>query len=527
MTAERMTAAERCAANTRRAIDVHSLEASEVVVGVDVLELVSSAMYLDPMTVYREYTQNAADAIDEARRTGVLRADERGRVDIEVDPTTRSILIRDNGSGIAWPSFVKRLTALGASGKRGAGARGFRGVGRLAGLGYAQELIFRSRAMGEKLVSELRWDSRQLKTAFRASGVEGGVADLIRSVVTASRADAADYPEHFFEVELKGVLRLRSDKLMTPSAIAEYLGQVAPVPFSPEFRFGANISAALRAVLDLGELEVRISGMQEPVYRPHRNTFSIDDKRSAVFDSLEFVEVPGIDGGVAGIAWILHHDYEGAVPTAALIKGLRLRSGNIQIGDHALLDELFPEPRFNVWSVGEVHVVDKRIVPNGRRDHFEQNAHLHNLVNHLTPTARDIARRCRTSSVRRKWLREFEMHRQGVVQDLEMIAQGGIGATKRKNLALAAEQALLQMEKIAAKDLLVEDEPDNLKAIARKLRVKLGRVMHDKTTLDSPLARLPPKKREMYEHFFELVYQCAANRIAAKALVDRILRKLG
>jgi len=241
---------------------------------------------------------------------------------------------------------------------------------------------------------------------------------------------------------------------------------------------------------------------------------------------LEIVEIPGIDGGIAGIAWVLHHDYEGAVPTSALIKGLRLRSGNIQVGDHTLLEELFPEPRFNAWSVGEVHVLDKRIIPNGRRDHFEQNPHLHNLVNHLTPTARGIASRCRTSSVRRKWLREFELHRQGVVQKLEMIAQGGVGATKRKNLALAAEQALLQMEKIAAKDLLSEDKPDELRARVRKLRVKLGRDMQDKATSDSPLARLPPKKRAMYEHFFELVYQCSANRVAAKALVDRILMKL-
>jgi Histidine kinase-, DNA gyrase B-, and HSP90-like ATPase len=317
------------------------------VIGKDVLELVSSAMYVDPMTVYREYIQNAADAIDEARRTGVLSADEPGRVDIEVDFATRNVRIRDNGSGIVWPNFVKRLSALGASGKRGTSARGFRGVGRLAGLGYAQELIFRSRASGEGLVSELRWDSRQLKAAFRSTGADGGVVDLIRGVVTASRAGAADYPEHFFEVELKGVIRLRSDKLMTPCAIAEYLGQVAPVPFSPEFRFGADITAALRAALNLGELEIRISGVKEPVFRPHGNAFAIDAKRLAAFESLEIVEIPGIDGGIAGIAWILHHDYEGAVPTSALIKGLRLRSGNIQIGDHILLEELFPEPRFN------------------------------------------------------------------------------------------------------------------------------------------------------------------------------------
>ena len=61
----------------------------EIVIGKDVLELVSSAMYVDPMTVYREYIQNAADAVDAARAAGALTDLEPGRVHISVDPETR------------------------------------------------------------------------------------------------------------------------------------------------------------------------------------------------------------------------------------------------------------------------------------------------------------------------------------------------------------------------------------------------------------------------------------------------------
>ena len=53
-----------------RAHTAKRYEVPEIVVGKDVLELVSSAMYVDPMTVYREYIQNAADAVDAARATG-------------------------------------------------------------------------------------------------------------------------------------------------------------------------------------------------------------------------------------------------------------------------------------------------------------------------------------------------------------------------------------------------------------------------------------------------------------------------
>ena len=49
-----------------------------IIVGKDILEVLSNAMYVDPLAIYREYIQNAADAIDEARRTGssVLRKPE-------------------------------------------------------------------------------------------------------------------------------------------------------------------------------------------------------------------------------------------------------------------------------------------------------------------------------------------------------------------------------------------------------------------------------------------------------------------
>lgn len=43
-----------------------------IVIGKDVLELVSSAMYVDPLTIYREYVQNAADSIDEAQAAETL-----------------------------------------------------------------------------------------------------------------------------------------------------------------------------------------------------------------------------------------------------------------------------------------------------------------------------------------------------------------------------------------------------------------------------------------------------------------------
>ena len=510
-------------ASGKRTASLHQLP--EIVIGKDLLELVSSAMYIDPMTVYREYIQNAADAVDTARAAGVLTAVEPGRVDIFVDPVTRTVRIRDNGCGVPFQDFGWKLSGLGGSAKRGTSTRGFRGVGRLAGLAYAQELIFRSRVAGEAHVSQLRWDCRRLKSALRDESDRAGVADLIRKVTALDRVEIADAPERFFEVEMRGVIRLRNDRLMSPLAVSDYLGQIAPVPFSPAFEFGAELSEVLSRYVTLCELHIRINGADEPIYRPHRDSLRVNDKKRVNFDSVSVIEAPCIDEDIAAISWVLHHEYEGALPNATLVKGLRLRAGNIQVGGYNLLEGLFPEPRFNGWSVGEVHVIDRRIVPNGRRDQFEQNVHYHNLVNHLTPTARDIARRCRTSSVRRKWEREFELLAQSVAETMAIIVQGSANQSKREKLALSVEQTLLQMSKIAEKKLLADCASD-LETRIVALRERLSAAMNEGAVLSSPLMRLSEVKRKTYEHFFELIYECSTNRVAARALIDRILLRI-
>jgi molecular chaperone HtpG len=108
---------------------------------------------------------------------------------------------------------------------------------------------------------------------------------------------------------------------------------------------------------------------------------------------------------------------------------------------------------------------------------------------------------------------------------LGVIAQGGVGRGGRERLAVSAEQTLLRMAKVAGMDLLAEGRHERIMRI-EGLRHKLGGLMNDTTPIESPLMRLAEDKRRNYEHFFELIYECSTNRVAAKALVDRILMRL-
>ncbi len=495
--------------------------ANDVRVGKDLLELVSSAMYVEPLTAYREYLQNAADSIDEARRVGLLGVGEPGRVDIFLDQAARVARIRDNGASIPAEEVVDRLLALGGSSKRGTDARGFRGVGRLAALGYAQYLTFRARAQGEDTITEVTWDGRRLRSALADAG-SGDLASVVATVVDVRTLPAGDEEPRFFEVEIGRIVRQRGDRLLDPSAVEGYLAQIAPVPFADEFHHGAAIADAIRAAGPLGELEVTIDG-GAPIKRPHRDAIPLGGSVSTIHE-LTLLEVPGMDGGLAAVAWFAHHDYKGAIPSGALVKGVRVRVGNIQIGDQAILEQIFPESRFNSWTIGEVHVLDRRIVPNGRRDEFEANAHYANLVNQLSPVGRDVARRCRTSSNLRSKLRDFELAVGDAQGRMAVIGQGAMSAGAHAAEIGRVHQSVLRMRKAMEADGIEEAVRDSMLSRIAVVEAELDRVTEGVTS--DPLDVVAEGERDTYRQVFNLIYECSANRVAAKSLVDKIIQRL-
>ncbi len=495
-----------------------------IVIGKDVLELLSSSMYVDAMSIFREYVQNAADAIDQ--RKASTRTKSKGQIQIRIDLSERRIVIRDNGTGVRAGEFASRLINLGASTKRGTEARGFRGVGRLAGLGYCQELIFRSQAEGEGTISEMRWDCRRLRTLLRAAEHDKDIISVVRDVVSVRELPGAK-AEHFFQVELNGVVRHNNDRLLSVEAVRDYLAQVAPVPFSPDFSHGDDITAWLSARLLPEPIEIRINDTADPICRPHRDAFDHGNGSPPItLKKVEFHELPGVDGDTAAIAWVGHHEYAGAIPNAAGIKGLRVRSGNIQVGDHDLFEELFPETRFNSWCVGEIHVLDRKLVPNGRRDHFEQSVHFENLQNQLAPVVREIARLCRHSSVSRKWIKAFDLHRLNALERAKVVERGGVSKSVAHLQANAAKTSLKAMHRVVEQKYLTDEIRRSMAAEATRVETRVLKMIKGAEGERNPLSHYKPPVRRAYEKVIAMIYDNFKNRAAAGALVEKILSQL-
>jgi len=506
-------------------VEAEVLGEHEVFVGKDVLELLSSSMYVDPLSIFREYVQNATDGIDDAVTAGLLGSIEDGRIEINLDHIDRRVVIRDNGVGLSNADFPARMLSFGASVKRGTDARGFRGVGRLSALGYVQQLVFRSRAKGDAKVLEASWDGRMVKRLLASTDAETDLRSIVRNAVTLRRLDPGEYPVHFFEVELVKPRRIANDRLLNELEIGTFIGQVCPCPFSPEFKFGEEIAGLLKQHGGAGKAySIHINDAEEPIYRPYRNEVAYSDTKTANLHALKSFAVEGIDGGTAAVGWLIHHDYFGAIPVSQGVRGLRGRVGNIQVGHDRLFLEVFPEDRFCSWTIGEVHVLDNRVVPNGRRDEFERNAHLDNVIAHLRPIGMEVARECRLSSQKRNRLKTFELSADKVYDKLEVLKQGAVSQRYAKTIKEEIGTLLAEMRKVTAFDLLDDGESGALRSQLRMIEKAVD--VHTTRVDGGILERLPASQRETYKEVFDLIYDCSVNQVAAKSLIDRMLDRL-
>ena len=107
---------------------------------------------------------------------------------------------------------------------------------------------------------------------------------------------------------------------------------------------------------------------------------------------------------------------------------------------------------------------------------------------------------------------------------LDVLKQGAV--TERYAKTIKAEIGTLLSEMKRAVDFgLFED--DERGALGGRLASIEAEVDAHTTKVDGhKLATLLERKRATYKEVFDLIYECSANQVAAKSLVDRILSRL-
>ena len=106
------------------------------------------------------------------------------------------------------------------------------------------------------------------------------------------------------------------------------------------------------------------------------------------------------ENGLNAVLWYAKFDYAGTV-VDELVKGIRIRSGNILIGNRNTANQYFKEERFNGWLVGELFLVDDSLIHNARRDDFEDTPENQALKHDMTEWSSGITKEIRRISLDR------------------------------------------------------------------------------------------------------------------------------
>ena len=373
----------------------------QLLIGKFTLESLTSGLYVSPLDLYREYVQNAADSIDEALEQGILKKGEE-KISITVSESERIIKISDNGTGVGANDIYSNLIDIGNSKKRHSNSRGFRGIGRLSGLGYCQKLKFLTSIHGEEKASCIIYDAEKLKYLLSPQVDSRDSIDQVLSSVLTIEEIPERINKHYFSVELYGVVP-ESD-LLNDSEVVPYLQQNLPVPFSRDFVWGSMIKQKLvQMEVELAEynVELRTDRTVIDICKPYKNKILADRIRK-INDSISDINfVPFYSGEkVTAMLWYAETNFLGTVLDKD-IKGIRIRQGNILIGDENTLRKCYKEERFNSWMVGELLVFNEDIIPNTRRDDYEKNSAYKELLSQFTEWANEMSRQIRHRSYER------------------------------------------------------------------------------------------------------------------------------
>ena len=361
--------------------------ASSMEIGKFTLESLTTGMYEQPLIIYREYLQNAADSLEDAVRNHLL-SEMDMRVDVRIDTIDRTIEIYDNGSGISSSLAEGVLMSIGTSQKAHTESRGFRGIGRLGGISYCERLEFETTAYSEKRGTKIAFDCSRLRELMLPGENTNMSMEEVLTSSSSKESFAADEDDHYFIVRMIGVderTGLLDSELVTP-----YLSQTAPVTYLPYFKMLADHIYAFLSDngISLTEFPVFLSydgKHPKPLNKAFRRRYSAGrgkDQDDDTIYEIETFKVFSSNERLLALGWYGKSAWLGMLKDET-IRGLRLRKGNIQIGDEHTLDLVFKETRFNGWTQGEVFVIDDELIPNARRDNFEQNNAYWELLNAL------------------------------------------------------------------------------------------------------------------------------------------------
>ena len=360
---------------------------AKVKMSVRLLETITSALYDEPLILFREYIQNSIDAYNAVIRSDSSKAMKNFFIDIKVDTEKHTILIKDNGFGIPDDLFMERMTGIGNDTKSSIPDQiGFRGIGRLSAFPYCKKLTFQNKSKGSKNIMQFSWDGTKFKDLLN----HRADTDLVKAIDDIAKR-LEDIPtekveEHFFKViiedydeELSSFIRDKDFKNL--------LCTMLPLNYNPNFKGQQKIKKAYKELMgnDLDKYAFNIFYNDDKLYKPYSDDNILDS--DIIFLDFKYKEKgKDMPKEPIGLLWFTFN-HKIVANKGIAHAGIFVRSKNILMGDNNAFatavfrnktDDYITSYRELTQAIqglfGELLINSPDLKDNTRRDWFEINA---------------------------------------------------------------------------------------------------------------------------------------------------------
>jgi hypothetical protein len=348
-------------------------------IGGELLQIITSGLYRDPLDTLREYVQNGIDA--NARH-------------IEINISSDVVTVRDDGDGMTRP-VAEAAIRLGISDKNPIANVGFRGIGIYSAFNTCKKLeVYTRPESGEP--SLLRFDFDKMRNRLEAEEkrkLAKKLPELYLEELLSEGVSVEDCPDCPFTpagtmVMMIGVKGSQYKRFTDRTQVKRYLESVVPLPFRKDFRHKKAIEASFQRLgFKIIDLSLVFDGRKEQLYRPYTNAmFTLEQGLGP-----NFYKLPSLMPGESlGFAWVILNDDRKYLPAFDL-RGLLIRKHDFAVGDRQTFARHFSRSVFNNRITGEIIITSDTLIPNAARTDFEPGQPSDALQIALANLARDIS----------------------------------------------------------------------------------------------------------------------------------------
>jgi molecular chaperone HtpG len=215
-----------------------------------------------------------------------------------------------------------------------------------------------------------------------------------------------------------------------------------------------------------------------PIKKPYKTSFITgNQERTKQRDNVKEIKILNDEKGRYS-GWIAITNFYGNIRDQS-IRGIRLRKGNILIGDSTTFNQFFLAEKdvANTWFMGEIFIHDPEVIPNSQRDDFEPNDAFISLKESLTELAEKFRKEYRRDmSEYNSTIKQFGNIEKRLIEIKDEIKTSGVSSDQnreqllkeKENLEKSHQKTKQKLTKLVEKKGIDEDKKQVLENIQQK-----------------------------------------------------------